>query len=358
MADEYPNNDFLNKTWNVVGSVLAILLVSFILILSLPVIIVAAPFGIFVATRNALYRRRLKYGGGDRKQWKRAKKGLGLGVAELARRLNMDERDLYAFEPVYHETFIPKRRGCGARRLLVPDPKIKSLQRRILRKLLARLRTHPAACGFEKGRCIVNNALPHVGRAVVVRMDIEDYFPATSAERIEWYFRRIGWDAEAAALLAWLTTHDGGLPQGAPTSPRLSNLVNFYLDVQLANFAEKRRGAYTRYADDITFSFPKDYPKRVRGVIQKTARLLKAHGYRMHQRRKLHVRRRHQQQRVTGLVVNERAQLPRRTRRWLRSVEHHLATGRRASLSAGQLAGWRALQQMIDGHDDRSGTPS
>ncbi len=70
-------------------------------------------------------------------------------------------------------------------------------------------------------------------------------------------------------------------------------------------------------------------------------------GYRLHMKKKLHIRRRHQQQRVTGLVLNDRVNLPRQTRRWLLSVEHHVATGRQLSLTQAQLEGWRAYRSMI-----------
>jgi RNA-directed DNA polymerase len=277
----------------------------------------------------------------------RARLGWGLKIGELARRLDVPLESLTHHTPDYAESAIPKRSG-GLRRLDVPDHKTKELQRKILHRLLRRLRSHPAAVGFERGRSIVHNALAHVGQPVIVRMDVVDFFPSTQAARVERCFRRIGWNAEAAALLTRLTTYKGGLPQGAPTSPRLSNLVNYYLDVQLSRFAARRNGVYTRYADDITVSLARDNPRRVRGVVQKVSRMLKIHGYRIHQRRKLHIRRRHQRQEVTGLVVNEKVQLPRETRRWLRAVRHHLATGRRASLTPSQLAGWVGVERMIE----------
>ncbi len=276
----------------------------------------------------------------------RAWLGFGLGVGELARRLDLPVADLTTFEVRYRGAAIPKR-GGGVRRLQIPDDRTKALQRRILRRVLARLRAHPAACGFEKGRSIVHNAAPHVGHAVVVRMDVEDFFTATRADRVEAYFRRVGWNRAAAALLTRLTTFDGGLPQGAPTSPRLSNLVNYHLDHVLAEKARWWSGAYTRYADDLTFSLRRERKRRARGVVQFTRRLLKAHGYRMHERRKLSIRRRHQRQTVTGLVVNEKVQLPRTTRRWLRAVRHRAATGGEPTLDAAQLQGWSALEAMI-----------
>ena len=182
----------------------------------------------------------------------------------------------------------------------------------------------------------------------MIRLDIIDFFPSTDANRIDAYFRRIGWNAEAAALLTKLTTYESGLPQGAPTSPRLSNVVNYRLDVLLTKAAARRKGMYTRYADDLTFSFPKDRPKHMRGIVQKTRRVLKLFGYKLHTDRKLRILRSHQRQQVTGLVVNEKVQLPRATRRWLRAVRHHASAGRPCSLSPTQLAGWDALEEMIE----------
>lgn len=294
----------------------------------------------------ALLKRRRGWRDPRPQEAKRVREGKGLGIDELARRLDMGPRELQAFVPTYREARIPKRSG-GTRRLLIPDDRTKALQRRILRRILARLRAHPAATGFERKLSIVHNALPHVGRAVVVRLDVVDFFPSTTANRLDGYFRRIGWDAGAAALLARLTTHENGLPQGAPTSPRLSNLVNFHMDSQLAALAARRNGACTRYADDITFSFPKDRPRRVRGVVQAARKILAANGYLMHSRRKLSIRRAHQRQGVTGLVVNTQVALPRERRRWLRAVRHRMATGREATITPAQLQGWDAFERMV-----------
>ena len=89
-------------------------------------------------------------------------------------------------------------------------------------------------------------------------MDIQNFFPTTSANRVLAYLRAIGWDKHVAKLLATLCTYKGYLPQGAPTSPRLSNLVNFEMDARLHGLAYRAKAAYTRYADDITFSFAED----------------------------------------------------------------------------------------------------
>jgi hypothetical protein len=283
----------------------------------------------------------------------------GLGVEELARRVGIELQDLRKVPVRYREFTIPKRNG-GERRIYAPEEPLKAVQRRVLRGVLGRLRAHEAANGFEAGRSIVSNAARHVGKAVVVRMDVKEFFASTNKHRVIEYFKAIGWDDEAADLLVKLCTHKGGLPQGAPTSPRLSNLVNWRLDERLVRMAEAVApgSVYTRYADDITFSLEADERAAVRSLIFWTRRIAKEEGgYQVHQRAKMRVIRRNDRQLVTGLVVNERVNLPRAKRRWLRAVRHHAKTGREATLTPEQLAGWDALESMVRGREtERGGT--
>ena len=216
---------------------------------------------------------------------------------------------------------------------------------------MARLKAHPYANGFEKCFSIVSNALPHVGQDVVIRLDLRDFFSNTAATRVEKYFRSVGWNSQAAALLTNLCTHDGSLPQGAPTSPRLSNLVNFHLDARLAGLAQSLGLAYSRYADDITFSGPArrdNKTGRATSVISFVKQILHEEGrYVLHTDRKLRIARRHDPQIVTGLVVNAKVNLKRDVRRKLRAVEHHLRCGKPATMTQRQLDGWKSLQAMI-----------
>lgn len=272
--------------------------------------------------------------------------GSGLTVQDLAARLDIEIEEVAAAQSRYRRYTIPKRNG-GLRAICTPEPQLKKIQRRILRRLLRSLESHPCATGFEKGRSIVTNANAHLGAAVIVRMDIKDFFTSTRKNRIRRFFSSIGWNRFTSQLLTQLCTYEGSLPQGAPTSPRLSNLVNFSLDIRLAGVARKLGATYTRYADDITFSFEAERPKVVSDVIRQTKLVLADYGYRIHHKLKLSIRRKYQQQRVTGLIVNERVNLPRRTRRWLRAVRHRHEMGRHATLTKQQLAGWTAIEQMI-----------
>lgn len=285
--------------------------------------------------------------------WRRFKAwiGWGLGPKHLAERLRSPYEGLEGVRVRYRELRIPKRDG-STRRILAPHDELKDVQRRILHRLLARLRAHPAATGFERGRSIVDNARPHVGRQLVVKMDVVDFFPNTSAVRIEHYFRRIGWSRRVAAELTRLTTEDGALPQGAPTSPRLSNLVNHGLDARLAGLARSFGACYTRYADDITFSFGNearthDIEWSARLLIRAATRALADAGYVAHTARKLVIVHRYRRQQVTGLVVNDKLALPRSTRRWLRAVRHRKATTGDCTLTDAQLAGWAAYERMV-----------
>ncbi len=290
---------------------------------------------------------------------------VGHGLEELSRRLAISIEEIQRVEIAYQSFQIPKRRG-GQRTILAPAPPLKAMQRRIARRLLAKLAVHPGAMGFVRGCSIATHAGLHVGRAVVLKMDIRDFFPSTAAVRVTAYFRRIGWNAQVAKLLTRLCTHQGGLPQGAPTSPTLSNLLNHRLDARLtalaahlslqtpkratdsAPIAPIKTGVYySRYADDLTFSFEHDDHATIQMAIRLTQEAVAVEGYKLHTKKKLRIMRQHAQQRVTGLVVNERVNLPRETRRRLRAVEHHLQAGRPASLTPAQFQGWQALRQMV-----------
>jgi retron-type reverse transcriptase len=256
-------------------------------------------------------------------------------VAELARWLDTPEKELrewltsspaWARGYDYSRFTIPKRRG-GSRTIDAPGENLKALQRKILHKLLNPLSPHPAATGFVPGHSIVDNARPHVGRGVVINLDLADFFPSVAARHVEQIFRAMNWDAEAATILARICTLDGRLPQGAPTSPALSNLVCRRLDARLSALAEHFNGHYTRYADDLTFSgdtlVPKGQkdPKSVAWLLARARHVVEDEGFEVNEK-KVRVQRRNTAQVVTGIVVNDKASTPRAERRRLRAVLH------------------------------------
>ena len=301
----------------------------------------------------------------------------GRSPAELAAWLKLPEPELREWlggrppEPRgwnygYSRFTIPKRRG-GERAIEAPSEALKALQRTVLHRLLNPLPFHPAATGFVPGRSIVDNARPHAGRGVVINLDLENFFPSLGAEQVRKAFRSLGWGRGAAAILTHICTHEGRLPQGAPTSPALSNLVCRRLDERLAALVKKAGGGYTRYADDITVSFSRfgrNEPLRPkpqqakrsprlprppsRRLLTSIKRILKQEGFRIQMKKKVRVQRAHQRQTATGLVVNREINLPRTLRRRIRAMQHRRHLGRLNDDDLQRLRGLEAFQRMVE----------
>ncbi len=202
----------------------------------------------------------------------------------------------------YHRRTIAKR--CGAPRVLdIPKRRLKAAQRRVLHGLLDHAPAHDAAHGFVRGRSIHTHAACHVGRGVVVRIDLKDFFHSVHRGRVHAIFKALGYPTGVAAALAGLATFQGRLPQGAPTSPALANLAARRLDIRLTALAP----CYTRYADDLTFSGDRPLVR----LLPTIARIAAEEGFAVNHR-KTRVMRRGVSQRVTGLVVNKRVNVSRR----------------------------------------------
>ncbi|GAB4271387.1 MAG: hypothetical protein Kow0029_09030 [Candidatus Rifleibacteriota bacterium] len=264
---------------------------------------------------------------------------------ELCGFLKTGKNELLSAKQDYREFRIPKRNG-GSRIIHSPSDSLKKLQKLICYRLLNALPAHFACKGFNSPHSIVDNARDHAGKAVLIKIDICNFFKSTGEERIYSFFKQIGWDTETSELLTRLTTFKGFLPQGAPTSPVLSNLVNYRLDARLYGMAKSLDANYTRYADDITFSLNEDNDYKIKQILSLSRKILLDMGYKPN-KKKIRVLRQHQQQKVTGLVVNQKVQIPRETRRWLRAVRHRLKKTGTCTLSLEQLQGWEAYEHQV-----------
>lgn len=218
----------------------------------------------------------------------------------------------------YYPVLIPKRSG-GFRRLDVPMERIKFYQDKILEEILSRMPVHPCAKAYVKGSTLRDAALPHVGKPLVVKLDIHDFYGSVTFGMV--YRRVFGEDRypkKVGMILANLCCCRGVLPQGAPTSPAISNLVMVPLDEAIFAWCQPRGIAYTRYSDDLTFSGdfdPGELIREVRGILSRD-------GFRLN-REKTQIIRQGQRQIVTGVVVNEKAQLPASYRRSIRQEVHY-----------------------------------
>ena len=153
----------------------------------------------------------------------------------------------------YTTFWMAKRRG-GYRNIEAPNPRLKAIQRAILDRLLTPLPVHTAATGFRPGLSIADNARPHLGQRRALKTDLHDFFGSIHRPTVRRVFRDMGFDAHITKVLVDLCTHRNRLPQGAPTSPALSNLVAAKMDERMTALSLRRGLTYTRYADDLTFS--------------------------------------------------------------------------------------------------------
>jgi RNA-directed DNA polymerase len=286
----------------------------------------------------------------------------------------------------YSYRWVPKAAG-GVRLLEAPKPRIKAIQRTVLRELLDRLPAHEAAHGFRRGRSVRTHAALHAGKAVVLRLDLADFFLTIRAARVAALFRSAGYREEVAFLLSRLCTHCAPvdvlanrrrlaayasradieawrraeqlartrhLPQGAPTSPAVANLVAFGLDVRLAAAARSASAVYTRYADDLVFSGGPELARSADFFCALVSGIAQDEGFVVNER-KTRVMGAAARQSVGGLVVNERPRVSRLEADRLKAVLHNCARQGPASQNREAHPDFRAhLQGLVAwaGHGD------
>jgi retron-type reverse transcriptase len=239
----------------------------------------------------------------------------------------------------YHRFTIPKKTG-GERVISAPHKRLKAVQNWILEHILEPLKLAEPAHGFVPGRSTVSNALPHVGAAIVVNVDLKDFFPTVTYKRTKGLFKKLGYSEEVATVLGLLcsepditqTELDGTtfyvargprrLPQGAPTSPAITNVLCRRLDRRISGWATKHGFTYTRYADDLTVS-TKDAKAPVQSMLAFLRHVAQEEGFAVHPD-KVRVVRRARRQEVTGVVVNEKPGTPRDDLRRFRALLHHI----------------------------------
>lgn len=219
----------------------------------------------------------------------------------------------------FYRVFSIRKRSGTLREIAEPLPTLKRVQRWILENVLRVVPPSLFAKAYSPGCSVRDNARFHRGQRMVLRVDLADFFPTIRTARVVSLFREFGYSSSVATLLGCLCTLDGRLPQGAPTSPAISNLLCRSIDARLGSFSLKRGMRYTRYADDLIFSGDFDPISVIRFVDT----VVRDSGFRM-RREKTRIMYRHQRQLVTGVVVNERLQAPRQLRRKVRQDIYYI----------------------------------
>ena len=291
--------------------------------------------------------------------------------ADVAAALGIDEKGLrhYAIHRqrervIHYVSFaIPKRSG-GERLILAPKKELKALQRKLNTQLVAKLPVSDAAHGFRAGRSIATNAAPHAGKPVVLKLDIQDFFPSLHVGRVRGLLIALGYAYPVAAGLAALMTESERQPvrvdgecfhvpvgsrhavQGAPTSPGLANAIALRLDRRLAGLARAHGFVYTRYADDLAFSG--DDVQAARMLIKRAESIVRDEGFRLN-RDKTRLMTQARAQRVAGVTLNVAPGWSRVERRRLRAELHRARRAGTADASLWQrLRGKLAFVRMLN----------
>lgn len=264
-------------------------------------------------------------------------------IAWLADTQHRNRRETGALQP-YHATSVPRRQG-PPRLIEAPNSLLKTVQRRINTLPIA-LGSHPAAHGFVPGRSPLTHAQNHVGQRRVLTIDLRDFFTHITARRVFGLLFTAGYPEEVAHLIAGLSTtatsigdlarmpaggsrdqrtllrarlREPHLPQGSPSSPAWSNAICYRLDRRLSGLAASLGAHYSRYADDLTFSG--DQLPDLAVITE----IIRNEGFAPNPAKTRNLGR-GQQQRVTGVVVNDRPNTPRREYEQLKAILHDAAT--------------------------------
>ncbi|MBQ7779374.1 MAG: retron St85 family RNA-directed DNA polymerase [Clostridia bacterium] len=218
----------------------------------------------------------------------------------------------------YRTLRIPKRSG-GSRTLSVPDDRLKTVQRTVLHTILCHFPASAYATAYQPGATLRQNAAPHCGKKYLLKLDLEDFFGSIRFDQVYGaVFHTRRFPKQIGAMLTALCCKDDALPQGAPTSPQLSNLVLKWFDDTMGAWCQRRGIAYTRYCDDITFSA--DRP--LYDAYRKAVGLLEHQGFSINEEKTRFVTAAGRQT-VTGLTVNEKVGVPADFKRALRQQVYY-----------------------------------
>ena len=218
----------------------------------------------------------------------------------------------------YHSVKIPKSNN-GYRRLYVPSENLKMIQRMINNKLLSLEDISPYAIAYRLGGSTKLNAQLHIGKSILLKLDIKNFFDNIGYDLLKKkVFTEERYSEQNSALLSLLCLYRGAIPQGAPTSPTISNIIMREFDNTIGSYCSKKNIAYTRYCDDMTFSgdfIPND-------IIKMVKRELKKLGLNLNKKKTIVVKK-GQKQTVTGIVVNEKLSVPNSYKKKIRQEMYY-----------------------------------
>ena len=295
----------------------------------------------------------------------------------LARITGLSQEELLSTPCDYKKQSIPKKTG-GVRNLLVPNPALKKVQKKLQRFIEERFQAniHFTCHSYRTDKSIMTNAAPHIGNAVLIKLDIRNYFENITPNQVkkvltlgsdtyayhknfQGFNRYIPEELSNAKdyldyegnfeTLIKLIHSDNGLPQGAPSSPIISNLVLAEFDHEMFLLVKSIGGKYTRYSDDISVSFKQDDKQKIAYVIKMVDKKLCEYGFQLNKKKgKIHVLRKHQAQRICGITINSGLPtISRKQRRLIRAAQHNASKGLKTTYTESQIKGHQSFHSYV-----------
>jgi hypothetical protein len=266
-------------------------------------------------------------------------KAMSISVAEL-RFLSFSRKN----SKISHYTRfeMPKKTG-GVRLISAPKPKLKKAQLWILETILNKVLVHPNAHGCVIGKSIKTNSIPHVNQDVVINQDLKNFFPTITYVRVKGVFKSLGYSDQVATIFALLCSEpkivevsllgegyfaqrgERFLPQGSPCSPAITNVLCKKMDYRLSGLAKKYGFNYSRYVDDITFSAKKEKFNAITAVLKYSGKIVRDENFNLHPD-KLRIMKRGVRQEVTGVVVNEKPNVNKKSLKQFRALLYQIET--------------------------------
>lgn len=278
-------------------------------------------------------------------------KNLGLppitNISELSSQMRLSKgllQKLYYKSDEHYKVYLLDKKSGGKREIAQPSRAMKAVQSWILRKILNRLTSSQNSKGFEIGESILSNASPHVGAHVLLNIDLEDFFHTIPASHVYSIFYSIGYNKLISHMLTNLCTFNGRLPQGAPTSPKLSNLACQRLDSRIQGYAGVKGIIYTRYADDITLSALNE--SKIRKAKSMIEEIIINEGFIINNK-KTKICGTRKRKEVTGLVISkDSVGIGREKYRKMRTEIYTMLRSKPEKLN--QVNGWLAFIKSVD----------
>ena len=244
-------------------------------------------------------------------------------LSSIEKDLGYPAKTLYGLsnnlEKHYHNVFIPKSDGTK-RKLSVPDLILKSVQRAIADNILAHYPVSKYATAYKVGSSVQKNARPHVKKEKILKLDIEGFFDNIIYSKVkDIVFYEEKYSEPIRILLTMLCYYRESLPQGAPTSPAITNIMMYDFDEKIGEYCTEKGVSYTRYCDDMTFSGEfdeKEVIAVVKAELQKLGLFLK--------NRKTAVINSTKRQTVTGIVVNEKLNITKEYKKKIRQEIYYI----------------------------------